>query len=60
LLTEPVAGTRPVIASMTVVLPAPLGPIRLTISPGSTFRLTSSTALTPPKRLEIFRASSTG
>src|SRR4051794_27259250 len=34
----------------TVVLPAPLGPIRLTISPAAISKLTESTATRPPKR----------
>src|SRR3954451_16883464 len=33
-----------------VVLPEPLGPIRACTEPGSTVRLTSSSACTPPKR----------
>src|SRR5687768_14072735 len=33
-----------------VVLPAPFGPIRPTISPGSTVRSTASSATSPPKR----------
>src|SRR3954471_186814 len=43
-----------------VVLPAPLGPIRPTISNSSTFRLTSSRACRPPKRIESSSASRTG
>ena len=39
-----VAGTKPVTASIRVVLPAPLGPIRPTTSPGLTSMVTSSTA----------------
>ena len=42
--------TKPVTASMIVVLPAPLGPMSPTTSPGCTSKLTSSTATTPPKR----------
>src|SRR5581483_7594080 len=34
-----------------VVLPAPFGPIRLTIAPGGTVKLTSSTATRPPNSL---------
>ena len=34
----------------SVVLPAPLGPIRLVTFPGSRSRSASSTAVTPPKR----------
>ena len=40
-----VTGTKPVTASMSVVLPAPLGPIRPTTSPGRTSIDTSSTAI---------------
>ena len=36
----------------SVVLPAPLGPIRPQIAPGATSKLTSSRAVTPPKRIE--------
>src|SRR6058998_515741 len=42
-----------------VVLPAPLGPIRPTISHSSTFRLRPSTAVRPPKRMVSSRTSST-
>ena len=42
--------TNPVTASMTVVLPAPLGPIRPTTSPGPTSKDTSRTATTLPNR----------
>ena len=44
------AGTKPVTASMSVVLPAPFGPIRPTTSPGFTSNDTSLTATTEPKR----------
>src|ERR1700704_5486946 len=43
-----------------VVLPAPLGPMSPTISNSSTFRLTSSSACRPPKRIESSSASRTG
>ena len=46
----PSARTKPVTASMIVVLPAPFGPIRPTISPGRTSKVTPSTATTPPNR----------
>ena len=49
-IEPPVAGTKPVTASMRVVLPAPFGPIRPTTSPGRTSIDTSSTATTEPKR----------
>ena len=45
-------GTTPLIRLNNVVLPAPFGPIKLTISPGITLRLTSWTARTPPKVLD--------
>ena len=37
--------------SIVVVLPAPLGPRKATISPGSMVRSRPSTAVTAPKRL---------
>src|SRR5437588_8103229 len=43
-----------------VVLPAPLGPMRPTISNSSTLRLTSSRACRPPKRIDSSLASRTG
>ncbi len=44
--TEPLVGGRtPVMVRMVVVLPAPLGPRKPTISPFSTLKLTSWTAL---------------
>src|SRR6478735_3415300 len=46
-------------ASTKVVLPAPLGPINPTSSPGSTSRSTSTTAWTPPNDTEMFRADRT-
>jgi hypothetical protein len=39
---------RPVIRLKKVVLPAPFGPMTLTISPSSTLRFTPSTARRPP------------
>src|SRR5688500_7624444 len=45
---------------MSVVLPAPLGPISACTSPRATSRLTPSTATTPPKRLLTFFSESTG
>ena len=47
LSTVPVAGTSPVIASTTVVLPAPLGPMRNLRSPWISVRSTPSTARNP-------------
>src|SRR5882672_4692404 len=44
----------------TVVLPAPLGPIKVNTSPRCTSKLTLLTASTPPKRTERSRAESSG
>src|SRR6266571_7765185 len=53
-------GTYPVITLTSVVLPAPLGPIRPWIDPCSTSSDTPSTACTPPKwRRTSSRRSST-
>src|SRR5512134_2199555 len=41
-----------------MVLPAPLGPIRPTILPSGTAKLTSWTARSPRKDFEMFRTSS--
>ncbi len=50
-LTVPAEGvTNPEMASKRVLLPAPLGPMKPTISPPPTARLTSLSASTPPKR----------
>src|SRR5436309_1982907 len=43
----------------TVVLPAPLGPIKPTISNSSTLMLTSLRACSPPKRMEMASVSRT-
>src|SRR6266704_3573313 len=43
-----------------VVLPAPLGPMSPTISNSSTLTLTSSSACSPPKRIDSSSASRTG
>ena len=50
-----VVGRKPEMQSNSVVLPAPLWPMRPRISPGARSRSTSSTALIPPKRLTIPR-----
>ena len=42
------SGAKPQMASNTVVLPAPFGPIRPRIEPGATSNETLSTARTPP------------
>src|SRR4051794_18230359 len=46
--------------SMVVVLPAPLGPRKATISPGSMVRSRPSTAVTAPKRLVRPRSAMAG
>ena len=43
-----VGFTKPVTIENSVVFPDPLGPIRLTISPFSTSKDTSFTAISPP------------
>src|SRR5437899_9995073 len=49
MVTVPLVGlSRPAIMRMVVVLPAPLGPRKPWISPGSTERLTPSTAVKEP------------
>src|SRR5512144_863912 len=48
----------PVIRFITVVLPAPFGPIRLTISPSRTSKERSLTACRPPKRFVTLLSSS--
>jgi hypothetical protein len=51
-----------VITLNAVVLPAPFGPIRPTVSPGSTSNETPSSATMPPKRRVTFStvSSATG
>src|SRR5437016_13823733 len=51
-------GSTPEICPMSVVLPAPFGPMRACTSPRTTSSVTSSVATTPPKRLETPRSSS--
>jgi hypothetical protein len=59
-VTVPSVGMyMPVRQLKNVVLPAPLGPMRPTISPSWTCMLTSSTAVRPPKRIVTPLASST-
>src|SRR5258708_37935274 len=53
-------GSTPEIWPMSVVLPAPFGPISACTSPRTTSRVTSSVATTPPKRFEAPRSSSIG
>ena len=43
-----VAGVRPAITRMVVVLPAPLGPRKPVTRPGWQVKLTSSSAVKPP------------
>ncbi len=50
--TEPLAATKPPTAFIRVDLPAPLVPMRPTISCAPTSRLTPSTARLPPNRTE--------
>jgi hypothetical protein len=51
-------AVKPPIASINVVLPAPLGPISPVIFPGRTRSDTESTAFTAPYRTLTSRASS--
>jgi hypothetical protein len=49
-----------VITLKAVVFPAPFGPIRPTISPGSAVKETPSSATIPPKRFVTFSTSRRG
>src|SRR5258707_4317099 len=51
-------ASTPEIWPISVVLPAPFGPISACTSPRTTSRVTSSVATTPPKRFETPRSSS--
>ena len=51
-------SSRPAMTLKNVVLPAPLGPMRLTIEPSGMSKSIVRTATRPPKRFEIPRASS--
>src|SRR5882672_8928868 len=51
-------GSTPEIWPISVVFPAPFGPIKACTSPGFTSSVTSSVATTPPKRFETFLSSS--
>src|SRR5262245_43602958 len=55
-----VGGINPLMVLNSVVLPAPLGPIRPTISPAATVTLTSVSAARPPNRWLIPMPASTG
>src|SRR3954465_13097825 len=55
-----VGGCMPVMTLKSVVLPAPFGPIRPVIVPGSTEKLAPLTAVTPPKRTVTSSTSSSG
>jgi len=58
-ITFPALGLKkPVMRLRQVVLPAPFGPIRLTISPGLIAKLISDSAVRPPKFFETFLTSS--
>src|SRR5687767_9103565 len=52
-------ATLPEIWPMSVVLPAPFGPMSACTSPAATSRSTLSTATTPPKRLQTLLSCST-
>src|SRR3982074_1369714 len=54
------AGPTPEITLMSVDLPAPLSPTRATTSPARICSSTSTSACTPPNRLETPRNASTG
>src|SRR5882672_3128751 len=49
-IVPPSARTTPEMRLMSVVLPAPFGPMRPSASPSAMLRSTRSTAVTPPKR----------
>src|SRR5574344_2084157 len=66
-MVSPQNSTRPLVGAYTpvttlkaVVLPAPLGPIRATISPSRTSIERSSTATTPPNCIVTFSSLRTG
>src|SRR3954469_24838889 len=52
-------ASTPEIWPISVVLPAPFGPISACTSPRVTSSVRSSVATTPPKRFETLRSSST-
>src|SRR6267142_1458082 len=56
-ISPAVRGMTPVIRLKTVLLPAPLGPMRPWIEPGATVMERSATACRPPKRRETPRSS---
>ena len=55
-----VGASTPVIKFVSVVLPAPFGPMTPRISPAATLRATSLLAVKPPKRFVRARVSSSG
>src|SRR5215212_1237114 len=58
---RPACGeSSPVSCPISVVLPAPFGPMMACNSPSDTVRLTSSDAATPPKRLVSPSIASSG
>src|SRR5947209_14502855 len=58
---RPACGeSSPVICPISVVLPAPFGPMMACSSPSVTARFTSSDAVTPPKRLVSPSIASSG
>ena len=55
-----VGAKKPASELKTVVLPAPFGPMRPAISPSRIVKLTSSLAVSPPKRFVSFSTSRSG
>ncbi len=59
-ISPSVGASSPLMRLNNVVFPAPLGPMMARRSPGSTRRLTWSTARRPPNALETFERSKAG
>src|SRR5690242_21843167 len=57
-ISPPSGERKPAIRLSVVVLPQPLGPSRVTNSPGATVRSMASTAVVAPKRLASPRSCS--
>ena len=55
-MAPPVGSVRPAMTLKKVVLPAPFGPMRLTMAPAGTSKSTSRTATSPPNCFVIRRA----